>query len=85
MSCGVITSSCGIHGTVKERIERESRLATVAAPPSGTLGRRFNTPSACSMRMARWVTPSNRNKPICPSRVYVLGRMLMAVVISASV
>ena len=69
MSWGVITSSCGIHGTVKERMERVSRLATVAGPPSGTVGRRFSTPSACSMTTERWVTPSKRKRPICPSRV----------------
>ena len=64
MSCGVITSSCGIQGTVKERIERVSRLATVAGPPSGTVGSRLSTPSACSMITERWVTPSKRKRPI---------------------
>ena len=66
MSCGVMTSSCGIHGTVNERIERESRLATVAGAPSGTVGRRLSTPSACSMMTLRWVTPSKRNRPSSP-------------------
>ena len=69
MSCGVITSSCGIHGTVNERIERVSRLATVAGPPSGTVGSRLSTPSACSMMTLRWVMPSKRNRPIAPRRV----------------
>ena len=44
-------------------------LATVAGPPSGTVGKRLSTPSACSMTTERCVTPSKRNRPICPSRV----------------
>ena len=58
MSWGVITSSCGIQGTVKERIARTSRLATVGGPPKGTIGSRLSTPSACSITTLRWVTPS---------------------------
>jgi hypothetical protein len=69
MSCGVMASSCGIQGTVKERIDRVSRLATVAGPPSGTVGKRLSTPSDCSMMTLRWVTPSKRNRPIAPNRV----------------
>ena len=35
-----MTSSCGIHGRAKDRIERPSRVPTVAGAPSGTEGRK---------------------------------------------
>ncbi len=68
-SAAVITSSCGMWGSAKERIERRSRPPTVAGPPQGWDGSSESTPSACSMITLRWVTPSNWKRPIWPRRV----------------
>ena len=56
-------------GRAKLRMDRPSRVPTVAGPPRGTEGRRLRTPSYCSMMTERWLTPSKRKRPIWARRV----------------